>query len=620
MTRRHWVIISAVLVLGCCASTMRNRTTEQPDDATTVSATDRFVLAADGGRNHNVRRQSVVHTEEAIFSLGDPRVRYNAQDQTLRVLHARTTMRDGTVVEIAANSVTETTPDEIAVAPDYADLRETVITQVGMETGCTNDLSYELIEQPSNKPYWGEIPVHLSYPVASRIVTVEVPPGVALSWKCLGCEVTPATRDNETIFAWADLPAIDPDHATSGLLLGVPRLVFSTAASWSDLADELFADFKNMAQPTELVRARASELTKHSATQTHRLAALWRFVVNDLATITWPLEDFGFAPSSAESVLTRSYGHALDKAVLLSSLLHCAGIESHPVLVSRDRLFAREVPALSQLRDVWLIAQIDDRQVWLSPTELLPGDRRDHLSGLWTLDLKVGVPLLVEPPDRATEDNQSRLVVTLEIGDQDNMVVDARLTLTGTYSPFYDLEAEHDHSELLSGLLHNLWPTGTWDTGCKDCFARIEQLSPQSATFSYRAQGKLPGHRGVVEVSLPWTPRSQILNLDIHRLSRQADTVLRSHGTESSHVTVVLPKDWTLATELPNVFVSNTVGSLVAQGSITAGTIELDSTLTIEKRILDPDDYLSLRDLGIELHRASNRSLLAVTRTATVKP
>ena len=61
--------------------------------------------------------------------------------------------------------------------------------------------------------------------------------------------------------------------------------------------------------------------------------------------------------------------------------------------------------------------------------------------------------------------------------------------------------------------------------------------------------------------------------------------------------------------ELPNVFVSNTVGSLVAQGSITAGTIELDSTLTIEKRILDPDDYLSLRDLGIELHRASNRSL-----------
>ncbi len=606
---RAWLTV-AVLVLGCCAasSSLRSRTTPRPADAHTALWEETIRLAPDGKRSHRVRQRTVLHTEFAIRDLGDPRIVHDAARESLSVHRSVTTMRDGTKVAIAANSVNETTPLSLAAAPAYTDLRETVVTHVGLEIGCTNELEYE-VEASGEGPLSAVTPIQRAHTVGEHIVRVIVPDDRELRWQCLGCRARPSeTRSGGArtlLFAWRDLEPFNTAESDGhGVAPGQPRLVVSTADSWGTLGNTVLERFVAAARPTKSEQQSAIAQAEELATTRQRIDELWRFVVDEIRTVHWDLADLRFRASDAAEVLERSYGHTLDKAVLLSALLASFDIRSRPVLLSRDALFAREVPTLRQLSEAWVVVDSGDRERWLSTEALLPGDGLAYLAGRSALDLETGMAFEIVAPADAEVANQARLVAPLDVRGVGHTTADMTITQTGTFSSSFAARTDG-----AAAVAERQVPSG-WDTSCEGCYVRIQHLAPAMSAFVVRAVRDAGGNGRVVEVDLPWVTGSQLAGADVHRQSKMTSTALRSHGMESVHLEIRAADSLTRNSDLPTTFFDNSVGKLTGEHESRDGVLVVDTTVAIEKRLLDGDDYLSLRDLVTELHRANGRSIL----------
>lgn len=613
------VFIGVLLACGCCASSakqLRTRTTDQPADADVLFWNDTFEILPDGARRHTVHQKTAIHTELGVDDLGDPRVVHDSARGSLEVIRAETTMRDGKIVAIKPNSVNETTPDALATAPAYADLRETVITQVGMEVGCTNELEYRIDNRPSDAPLDAAVPLHSLFPVAAREVRVRVPSGVELSWACLGCAVEPSKAEVagavEHTFKWSALARLNTAEA-DGPVVNEPRLLITTTPSWEALAGGVRKRIAEAAKLEEPVAARARALTEGLVTPEQRLEALWRFVARDLATVDWPLTDFELRARPAASVLDSSYGHSLDKAVLLTALLAADGIAARPLLVSRDGLFADAVPAAAQFSDVWLAVELGGETRWLDPTTAQSGQGASYLEGRTVLDVANGRPSPVDLGGDGMAKNQSAVVAKIELGETGELSAEISVTLSGTYSPFVKVDEGHPANEVTGCILGGIGGT-TWKSDCEGCAARVLRLDPELATFSYAVKGDAEVEGRVVEVGLPWAPHSQILALELPRASRQTAMTLRSRGVETARVTLTVPEALELRSALPAGRMENAVGSLVTVSRREGNAIIIERTLRIDQRIITGESYPSLRALFNELNRNDQRALLFFRR------
>ena len=629
LSRRRLVLALACAALGCgccgAGSGARTRTTtsEQGVDAVVRHLEHHFMLSPDGTRAHRVHQVTHVVTDYAIDELGDPRLVHNAVGQRLSVLKAETRMRDGTVVAAKPNSVNETTPDVLATAPAYSDLRETVVSHVGMETGCVNELEYEVVGPTSPAPLWAEVPLNLAFPVERLVVRVTVPPTGRLVWACVGCQVRPVSASTpegaETTFSWSRLPAYGLHESAPGSrppIAGQPRLVLSTAPSWKALSDDLAARFAAASTPTAAVRAKADELLAGLATTEDRLARLQRFVASDLATVDWPLDQLGFSPAPAGIVLERSYGHTLDKAALLAALLQAAGIPARGALVSRDHLLAAEVPALAQLTEAWVIADAGGTR-WLSPAAVHRGDGRAHLEGRWVLRLGAERPTPLDLGEAGGEANRSLVKAELALTAEGRVEGTLRVTATGTYDPFVDVEADKGGHALAVGLAGGL-QAGDWDTACDGCFADAVRLGPEASVFVLKGGIKAGDGDRVREVPLPWPPYSQLAGLALHHKNRSTIIQLRSRGVEESEVELTLPDGWDVASPLPAASLESPVGSVTVRSERKGPKLTITRKLRLAKRIIEPADYPHLRALAAALLRADARSVLVRRKAVEV--
>ena len=103
-----------------------------------------------------------------------------------------------------------------------------------------------------------------------------------------------------------------------------------------------------------------------------------------------------------------------------------------------------------------------------------------------------------------------------------------------------------------------------------------------------------------------------IFEADIHRLSKMTSTELRSHGIESVHLEVRADDGLAIDSTLPTQLLANSAGRLVSEHESRDGALMVDSSVVLDERVLEGNDYLSLRDLVTELRRAAGRTLLFV--------
>ena len=211
---------------------------EYPDqDGLMVRQMIRVTLDAAGKVEH--------HEETALKLLSghltrqgylDPRVEWNETRSEMRIDQARTYMRDGTALDVKANSLVPNTADEMQWAVPYANQREMTIAHIGVEHDATSVLAYTITDRaPAGVPLWGVLDLQDFIPILDQWVTIQVPEGTTLHYAGIDCTVKAKldTKDGLASYTrvWSGWPS--PPRRTGTSCASTWRRVWTRRWPWT---------------------------------------------------------------------------------------------------------------------------------------------------------------------------------------------------------------------------------------------------------------------------------------------------------------------------------------------------------------------------------------------------
>ena len=584
-------------------------------DGVMIERTVEVEIDAEGRQRHRERRLWEILTDYAMDYHSDPELWFDSERQTLDVAVARTTMADGAVVETPENGFNELLPGQLIAAPAYGGIRRTIVTHIGIEPGARAELDYTIADrQPITWSPGGSITLAGPLPSAKVHFALKSARG-SLRSACIRCPEGTKVREQQGgrghTYEFDDLDALNTyelgrhvgDNAwATGF---VPCVVYATASSWRAEVQGLARRVEKATVVTEAIRARARELTRDEASLSSRVEALQTFVASAVDTVGVELWRLGFDPVAADTVLTRSYGSQLDKAVLLEALLSAIGVESHVVLLSDESQIAEEVPWLGQFEQVWIVANVEGRELWM-PVEYphlllmpaLPGDR-------WLVRCdRPGDPVHIRAS--APEASSRRLVATLAMSGNGEVTGTIRLTAGGAINPYFSLRARSRGGE---GAISS--SAGSLGLSIVDDSVRVSQFGPIGIDVEGRLEGtrRPEGEGATFSLRLPWSPGGGLDHMEL-RETRATPLVIPGPRLYAVRVTISIPSGWRPIGLPENVEIRHDVGWFVQEVSTDGRRIEITRELGLRRRVVEPEGYEHLREILVAAGRMATEVLI----------
>jgi hypothetical protein len=578
-------------------------------DGLVVWRSTSFRLGLDGGLTRQ-EEFAVRNLGGAIGRLGvlDPRLRWNESQQELKVKTVRTWRANGEALDAGPNSLVPTTPDPLALAPFYAEIREMVVAHVGIEVGSTSLLAWEMRgREPLTRPFWGHWEVDGPLPVISERLLLELPENLHLTWSSPAGFPQPELRRVGGLVSYEfrghGLPAL---NEAEDLLqpLNRRRIVWSTAPDWACVRQWL----ESLALPAILVEPglqnRADRLVLGAQSELERVARIHDFVLHGVRSIEWPISELGFRARPAADVLESGAGHALDKAVLEATLLEAAGLRATLAFVASLRDIPREIPNPDALNEVWLVVDADGETLFLNPmtpAERLPAARRAGHAALFLDGASQGVSAL---QDAKTASNSTCLNLEISVREEEEpsrgvmASGSLRISLAGTYDTISSLEAGADeaHRRLADGVLAAMGGPRVTKLSVHRETSRQTEFSADLSDLSLIAAPS-----GLISLRLP-RPANAISGsvLQSWRGKRTLSFDLGPSFVERVRVVLHLPDSLEAVYIPPPVSRDGGFGTFSRQVSVEGNDITILSRLAIESGEIDPTRWPSLREMLAE--------------------
>jgi hypothetical protein len=109
------------------------------------------------------------------------------------------------------------------------------------------------------------------------------------------------------------------------------------------------------------IKQKVAALTASEASTTGKMAALAKFVQDDIRYVAIELGIGGWQPHAADAVFSHHFGDCKDKATLMSTMLKEIGVDSYYVVVNTDRGTVNEkTPAVNWFNHVILAIQLPE--------------------------------------------------------------------------------------------------------------------------------------------------------------------------------------------------------------------------------------------------------------------
>jgi hypothetical protein len=574
-----------------------------------------LALSADG----KVTRKSetaVKMLQEWVSRHGffDPHIDWNDERSEMRVEQARTYMRDGTIRDAKENSLVPNTAHELEWAVPYASMRQMVVSQVGVEHGSTSVLAYTVTDRkPSGVPLWGTVELRGDLPVLDQSIVIEVPEGTHLAWGAVRAKLSPqaSTRGGvaSTTFERRDVEAANLAELPAGRA-GIARLVYSTAASWSDARAWLEKRVEAAIVPDASVKSAAEDAVAGAILAEEKIARVHKLVVEGLQTVSWPVAAFDYAVRPAAEVLKSSVGHPLDKAVLLAAMLRSLGLEATVALAASEREIAKDVPCLPQLDEVWVRVRSGPHAVWLDPGAGL--DRRSRLSlaghAILPLDGAAQTPETQPELDAAT--NRAALRVEISVADgarELGLQGSADLDQGGLYDPLRTFDRSEDRQTPVASRVASAFGGAK----VKDVFVGHlgSDLSALRTTFAGGTLA-LPASK-LARLSLPRVPGAVAGSaIQIHRGKRTLPLVLPAPASEIVEVALDLPEQVDAVVLPAEAAISNSVGSIARTVRREGRKITVRTEFVLSVPVVEPERYSDLVSLFSALDSEGGRTVL----------
>jgi hypothetical protein len=270
-------------------------------------------------------------------------------------------------------------------------------------------------------------------PVQEARLSLQLPPGweYKTSWGAKGSVEPSASGSNPAQWTIHSLAGIEPEPmmpAMRSLCARMELAYFAPAApavgSWNGVGRWYTQLTGGRPSPTPEISEKVRQLTAGKSTFDGKLRALASFVQTNVRYVAIEIGIGGFQPHSASDTFHARYGDCKDKATLLISMLHEAGIEADYVLIHTERgivdpalpssLFNHAIVAVELPKDIdasaypsAVAAKTGKRYLIFDPTdEYTPvGQLRGDLQNTYALLVADPASELIHTPTLAPDTN-----------------------------------------------------------------------------------------------------------------------------------------------------------------------------------------------------------------------
>jgi hypothetical protein len=583
-------------------------------DALVLSESRHFTLGPDGRVTEHVRVVQKVLTYQGMDEIGDPKIAFNKENQTLTINLCRTYTTEGRVVDAKANSFNEMTPYELEKAPAYTAWREMVVTKVGLDVNAVVEFEYTIADTKPWRPFLeGSVMLQTTQPAVSREIAVTVPAGKDVKSKLLNMAGQPATASEAgqvtTTWTFKNVPLLNVMAVSAMDEAFAPMLVFTTAPDWRAHADRVGALVqKAIDSSSPVLDKKTDELVKGLQDPFERAAKLESYVGEYINNVDWPLAAFEFEPRTAAQVFETGYGHGLDKAVLLCAMLKRAGISCAIAAGRRLPEGAEDpttVPCMALFDRTVIHAEPGKATLWLDPTAPLGESSQRNLYGLKGLPLLPGYNEIHTMPPMDAPD---QLLVNAEAAMAADLSLEgtATVSLGGGYSPYYKVQGSKDDQKALLGkVLSSLLP------GASVGDFSVVRMEPGLTVFQVAFKAPAP-EKGTLKVLRTGLPEGSLLSgiRGVYLQERALPLVLAHPGSEKVYLKLKLAEGQKPAYIPPAIDRQVAVGSFRQSWATKEGGLDMAMEIAVPRAVVPVKDYPGLRDLAGLANAQASRTLI----------
>ena len=328
---------------------------DHPDEDAVFLLDDGVVRYEADGRGTQTFRQIVeILKPDAVDRYREFRFSYAPKHENFRVNWIRVLKPDGTVISAGPSQEQDSDVPAQMGDPVYSDRKVKRLSLTGVAPGTIVDYSYTREEL---KPFLsGDFLQTWSVTTGLRTMrsrfVVDVPASlkVRLREENLKFPRVTHTAKGRTVYTWAtggmektkgEAFEADSDGVSMAVFVGSPE-------TWGDIAKWYAGNAKDRYVVGPATQQKLDSALAGKRTRTDTIAAVQKWVAQDIRYVSIALGLGGYQPRSPDTVVTTGFGDCKDKATLFVAALQRYGITAYPVLLNSSGGVKRDLPSIDQ--------------------------------------------------------------------------------------------------------------------------------------------------------------------------------------------------------------------------------------------------------------------------------
>jgi hypothetical protein len=435
----------------------------------------KYRFEANGDSRKEVHTRVKINSELGVRQFARLNFDFNRSFQSVEIPLVRVTHPSGGVADILPSAITDNPNPAVVDFPAYHDVRVKSVRILGLQPG--DILEYRVITTTTHHPlapdFWLDHTFDRSGVVTEEIFELDLPASRKRQLRV--DSAAPATSEEKPsqgdstrdILLWKHSGRKTSDQPNS---LRDSDIRLTTYDSWPSFSSNLSNLIEPPTAPSQLVRAKATELAGTLNSDKEKLSVLYEFVSKSIKTVDLPLGTTAFRSRDPEEILGSGYAIPEDKFALLASLAQSLKVESRIALFGVKDKLSGEIPGPSSLVSSAILTHI-----FTPPVDLGNGLQSmcDHCGEDFWLDPAMEVAPFAAMP--ATLRGREAFVVnymfalqpfarvpdTLPFASSQQVSVNGRINMTGVL----DVKAKYTlrgDNELLLRVTFHQTPKEKW--------------------------------------------------------------------------------------------------------------------------------------------------------------
>jgi transglutaminase-like putative cysteine protease len=378
-----------------------------------------YVIAADHSFVYTLRREMTPLTQSVLQGAAQMQFNVNG-NQTFEVVEAYTRKKDGQ--QIAVNS-SDIVSQDGAVGPllSYVDRK---VRQIPFKNVAVGDTVVATVRYTERHHYLGDgfsetFSITPSGADVTSEVTVRRPAAMPFLQAAKRFDYQETLTGDTVVHRWSGRFQIpqSTEQNVADLALGLPRVSFSTFASYDDIGRAFFAGAGDLLNVTPAIANLADDITRGKTERREQAEAIFDWVTGNIRYLAVVIGVGRVVPNPPETVIANRYGDCKDVATLMSALLAAKGIASEYALINTSPVYQLDAtPQVASFNHV--ILYLPEFDLYADPTAAvsfvgrLP--RADR--GKPVLRASKDQTTMAQTPIGTAEEHSARITSHLKIG------------------------------------------------------------------------------------------------------------------------------------------------------------------------------------------------------------